>query len=570
MVNENPVIDPRFNNRSIDELVDESGYCQPWQTNDINVRVQVFTPYSDDTLGLYKFYTDVLVQDVPLVPINPPLLGQPFVCMNGLPDFSDIGTGLFYLKYTYTDENNVVQDIRSNPLNIQTKQPNTLLYQASNNKNDKDTIFLNADGSPVIFSYRVEAKIREPLAKNASELYADQYQSLTNENYIPYDAYTNYIGIGQKMFLSSYPTSGIPYWVVKLFNFVYSLDNVRIENDYFVSTGEEFKPTRPTGQINEDGYWGIAIQPAYQKNYQQYKTGIAPSSTFKVIELSKDYIGNTGNITIAGLFKDGIELVGVALNNKGGDAITMVISTNPDYSNPIATLVFPAHDPDSTEVDQDGHSDNVRHLFTAVRTLYVSGLTATNCDIHFRYIDYNAPNYVPPDNGTKFVQNVLYPWVPYSEGGYAFSDCFTVATGLGVVGSDFENCVLAGISGTPDMTKKLPLGWNRTSDGTLGVRTGTPNNLLTQLASQVGMHRHALVNLDTGTTQLSGLLQYITAFFTRGGIARNYAMQYSGTSPNAGSSSYQIDETGHIVTETDPMDITPDSIQVAYFYYIKP
>lgn len=570
LVNENPVIDPRFNNRSIDELVDTSGYCQPWQTNDINARIQVFTPYSDDTVGIYKYNSNVLVQDVPLVPIDPPLLGQPFVCMNALPDFSDIGTGLFYIKYTYTDENDIVQDIRSSPLNIQSRHANTLLYQATHNKNDKSTIFINSDNTPVIFAYRVEAAIREPLAKNSSETYADQYQSLTNENYISYDNYTNYIGLGKKTNLANYPSAGIPYWVVKLFNFVYSLDNVQIENDFFVSTGDEFKPTRPTNQLNENGYWGIAIQPAYQKNYQQYKTGIAPSSTFKVIELSDDYKGNTGNITKAGLYKDGIELVGVALKNIGGDDITMVISTNPDFSNPIATLIFPATDPDSLEVDQDGHSDNVRHLFTAVRTLYVSGLTGTNCDIHFRYIDYNAPNYVPPDNGTKFVQNVLYPWVPYSEGGYEFSDCFNVSTGFGVTGSDFENCVLAGISGTPDMTKKLPIGWNRTADGTLGVRIGTANNLLTQLASQVGKHRHALVNLDTSNSQLSGLMQRIAAFFTGGGIARNYALQQTATEANAGASSYQIDDTGHIVTDTDPMDITPDSIQVAYFYYIKP
>jgi hypothetical protein len=120
------------------------------------------------------------------------------------------------------------------------------------------------------------------------------------------------------------------------------------------------------------------------------------------------------------------------------------------------------------------------------------------------------------------------------------------------------------------MTKKLPIGWDRTVSGTLGVRTGTPRNLLTQLASQVGAHRHALVNLDTGTTQLSQLVQYITAFFTKGGIARNYAMQISSTSPNAGSSSMQIDEHGTIVNSTDPMDITPDSIFVAYYYYIKP
>jgi microcystin-dependent protein len=563
MVNENPVIDPRYNNRSIDETIDLSNYKQPWQTNDINARIQVFTPYSDDAVGIYKYSNDVLVQNVPLTPINPPLLNQPFVCMNALPDFSSIGTGVFYIKYTYTDENDIVQDIRSSPLNIQVDQPNTMLYEYWNNTNDKSTIFLNADGSPVIFCFRVEAAIREPLAKNASEVYDDQYYNITNESYIPYDNYTNYIGIGL-------PKGGLPYWPIKQLNFVYSLDNVKIEGDYFASTGEEFKPTRPTNQLIENGYWAIAIQPAYAKNYQQYKTGVLPSSTFKVIELSQDYIGNTGNITINGLFQDGIELVGVALKNIGGDAITMVLSTNADGSNPIATLDFAATDPDSLEVDQDGHSDNVRHLFTAARTLYVSGLTGTNCDIHFRYINYNAPNYTPPDNGTKFVQNLLYAWMPYTTGGYAFSDCFSISTGLGVVGSDFENCVLAGVSGTPDMVGKLPLGWDRTTSGTLGVRTGTPNNLLTQLSSQVGMHNHLSVNLDTSSTQLSSKLQRIAAFFTGGGIARNYALQTTTTLPNAGLTSTQLDENNNAVTSTDPMNITPDSLQVAYFYYIKP
>lgn len=583
MVNENPVIDPRSNNRSIDDTKDLAAYAQKWRTNDVNARIQVFTPYSDDEVGIYYYGTNVLAQSVPLVAIDPPLLGQPFVCMNALPDFSSIGTGIFYIKYTYTDENSVVQDIRSSPLSVQTNQPGTMLYQAWHNSNDKSTIFVNADGSPVIFCYRVEALIREPLAKNASEVYDDQYQSLTNESYIPYDNYTNYIGVNCTDF-NGRKIVGLPYWYVKKFNFVYSLDNVKIEEDFFVSTGEEFKPTRPTNQLIENGYWGIAIQPAYQKNYQQYKTGIAPLSTFKVIELSKDYIGNTANITINGLFKDGIEIVGISGKNNGGDAFTMVLSTNEDGSEPIGVIPFDAVDTDSLEVDKNAFSKNIRHYFTAVRTLFVTGLDGTNCDFRFRYIDYNAPNYVPPDNGTKFVQNLLYAWVPYQTvtynedgtvetvtktGGYDFSDCFSASTGLGVVGSEFENCVLAGVLGTPDFVDKLPIGWDRTTSGTLGIRKGTPSNLLTQLASQVGAHGHLAINLDTATTQISSRLQRIAAFFTTVGN-RSYALGTTNTDPNSGLTSNQLDQSGNIVATADPMNITPDSIQVAYFYYIKP
>lgn len=569
LVNENPVIDPRFNNRKIDDYIDLTGYAQKWQTDDINARIQVFTPYDNDAVGIYDYYTNVKVQDVALTPINPPLLNQPFVCMNALPDFSSIGIGVFYIKYTYTDENAVVQDIRSSPLSVQANQPGTMLYQGSHNSNDKSTIFINSDGSSVIFSYRFESSIREPLAKNTSETYQDQYESLTNESYIPYDNYTNYVGYNSTSYTGR-KISGIPYWCIKLLNFVYSLDNVQLEGDYVVSTGEEFKPTRPTNQKIENGFWAIAIQPAYQKNYQQYKTGVLPASTFKVIELSDDYVGNSENITRVGLYKNAIELVGVSGQNIGGDAFTMVLSTNADGSNPIATFEFPAVDPDSIEVDKQAFSENFRHYFTTVRTLYVSGLTGTNLDIHFRYIDYNAPNYTPPDNGSKFVQNTLQSWVPYAAGGYAFSDCFTIATGLGVVGSEYENCVLAGISGTIDFVGKLPIGWDRTTLGTLGIRTGTPSNLLTQLATQVAMHSHLAVNLDTGNTQISSKLQRIAAFFTGGGIARNYALQTTNTIPNSGLTSNQLDADNNIVTSTDPMNITPDSIQVAYFYYIKP
>ena len=196
MVKENAVRDPRYNNRSIDDYIDNSCYCQPWQTNDINARLQVFTPYSNDTLGLYSFYGDAKIQNVPLTPINPPLLNQPFVCMNGLPDFSSVPPGKYYLKYTYTDENSVIQDIRSSPLNIQVDQPNTMLYEVTNNKNEKGTIFLNGDGSYVTFAYRVEAAIREPSVKNSSQNYDGEYYNLTQPSYIPYETYINYIGIG--------------------------------------------------------------------------------------------------------------------------------------------------------------------------------------------------------------------------------------------------------------------------------------------------------------------------------------------------------------------------------------
>lgn len=447
MVNQNPVIDPRYGYLPVDDLVDESIYAQPIRTVDTDFRLQVMTPYSDDAWTIHEYYSDIQVQNVPLVPITPALLNQPFVCLNGIADWTGITPGTYYTKYTYTDENNVVQDIRSNPIDLQVDfldysqippTPTTFVYEATHTFNAFGVVFTDA-GSPVTFAYRFQGSWYNPLVKSITSRYNDEYNNPTQENSIPYVTRTNYLG----------NEHGVPFWVVEKVNLLMSLNSVKINGEYFTKLDDDFKPNVPANQAIQNGYWEINVQKVYNYNFTQYKTGLPPPNTFKVITLSLGYPGNTGAITIPNVFKNRFRLVGIQLTNNSA-AYQMEVGTNAPvsgvYSNDVASI----------PVASGNDFYLINHVFGTVKTVYIGIPPGTSADVDVEYIDETAPNYVPPSNTSKWVENTLYDFIETSAT-VTFADAFNAATGNGMVGTDWEDCILVGSAADVLLTRGVPL-----------------------------------------------------------------------------------------------------------------
>lgn len=450
-VNENPVIDARYNTIPIDSLVDDGSYAQPWEQTDKG-QIQ----YTNIFVPTCKLYTcdDIFVKDIVMAPISPPLINTDLICYNGEIDFSDVPVGRYYAKLTYTDENSVVQDWRTSPLDVELKHPGTLLYECYNNSNEKGAIFLNPD--PIIINCRVAGMLRSPLPKSDTESYEDQYDDLTQLSSIPSENWTNLIGNSHGN-VSNY--FQIPWWVIQKFNLLYSLNNVLIDGQPFAKIpGAEFKPFRVENQLNEDAYWGIDIQPNAAYPNAIYETGSEPDGDYVVIYKKKIYLNVGANFSIPGIFTDDTNLVKVILFNNGANAFTLKLGTSLG-GDEIRTFDIPA--------DQVKNPLLVEYPFTGNTTLYLTGLNGTNCKIIVVYDDFLASNTPPgpaPGTADKWQKNTLY-WFVENEAD-SFSTEFNAATGVGNVGTDHEGCVLAGTNGTLSVNELLVRGWDRTLPST--------------------------------------------------------------------------------------------------------
>jgi hypothetical protein len=459
-VNENPVLDPRYNTLPTDSLVDDSSYAQPWQTNDKG-QIQ----YTNIFIPTCKLFTceDIFVKDIVMTPIDPPLINTDLICYNGEVDFSDVDPGRYYLKLTYTDENDILQDWRTSPLDVEDEHPGTLLYEVSNDINEKGAIFTG-----IVINCRVHGMLRSPIPKSDSEDYEDQYDNLEQLSSVPSENWTNLIGNSYGN-VSNY--FQIPWWVIQKFNLLYSLNNVLIDGQPFAKiSGAEFKPFRVENQLNENGYWGIDIQPNAAYPSGQYETGDEPEGEYVVIYKKKTYINVAADFSIAGTFTDDTNLIKVILFNYGHDDFTLKLGTTLGGDD-IRTFEI-------TYTDSEKNVLLVEFPFTGNSMLYLTGLTGTDCKLIVVYDDFLATNTPPPEPITKWQKDTLYWYVENTPG--TFVNEFNAATGLGQVGSDHEGCVIA-----DDYIGRTVVGWDRSDAASRGTDIGDPDNLVMLTQGQI-------------------------------------------------------------------------------------
>jgi len=369
--------------------------------------------------------------------------------------------GRYYAKLTY-DDGVDIQDWRTSPLDVEEIHPGTLLYEVSNDINEKGAIF-----EGITINIRVQGQLFAPIPKSDTQSYEDQFDDLEQLSSIPSENWTNFIGNSHGN-VSNY--FQIPWWVIQKFNLLYSLNNVLIDGQPFAKIpGAEFKPFRVDNQFNQDGYWGIDIQPNASYPNANFETGVDPDGDYVVIYKKKTYLNVAADFSIAGVFTDDTNLIKIILFNNGGDAFTLKLGTTLGGAE-IRTFEIPA--------DQVKNVLMVEYPFTGNTTLYLTGLTGTDCKLIVVYDDFLATNTPPPTPVTKWQKDTLYWYVENTPG--TFANEFVAATGLGVVGSDHEGCKIA-----DDYARRGIIGWDRTDAASRGTDIGDPDNLITLTEAQV-------------------------------------------------------------------------------------
>src|ERR1051325_3657510 len=217
--NEAGITDSRYHTVLFDDRFDPTNYFQKVQKNDTNLRVQLLSDFVP-TLGLYDCH-DKFIKNVAFT--SRVITNASFLVYDAVPDYSDVPEGSYYLKLTYTDENDVLQDLRTSPLNVAEDWPGTLLLEYTNTYNDKGVIFVNEDKSLLVFGFRIEASFDEYQPLSADVDYIDQVYDSEVLNNTPYDNEKLYIGTDQA-------TGGAPDWAIKKMNLIFTLNKVAIDN----------------------------------------------------------------------------------------------------------------------------------------------------------------------------------------------------------------------------------------------------------------------------------------------------------------------------------------------------
>lgn len=537
------------------EQANDQDYFQPWQCGGGDYQadkgqIQLISDFVPEA-GLYTF-AGALVAAVPMIPIDPPILGTSFICYNGEVNFGLCDPGTHYVKMTYTDENDEPQERQTWPLDVQIYHEGTQLIEATNTRNDKGVVFVKADNSTLEFNFRVRSIVRQPIPKTDAEDYEDQYNTLTQENSIPFANYTQLIG-GPVL---------LPFWVIEKINLLYSLNKVKIDGYHFAKVAKsEFKPTRADVQP-QGAWWEVDIQPNEAYPADVFTTGTPPEGDYIVIKRCQNFNGITDDFALSGVFNVRKNLIRLYVENIGLDNFTLKVGTSRGIANIAQFDISNTKMVDGEPVDNVTNSLDIGVGFRVPTDIWLSGLSGTNCDITFDWNDYLAKNVTPDTSAAKWQKSTLY-WFVELPGGELFTDEFDVATGLGRADTDHEGCVLAGTNGTPSLTGMVVQGWNNAEVLPTATRqTEVGDNSITLSLAQLPEHRHFILNGDSQNTSGNDITPSngYARMQRNAGINRDYNIAASMTEPDRGPTSK--------IGAGDPIDITNHALILPAFYYI--
>lgn len=161
------------------------------------------------------------------------------------------------------------------------------------------------------------------------------------------------------------------------------------------------------------------------------------------------YIDQNANISIAGVFRNFSCLYDIILLNNSGSDITLKVGTSAD-SDDLINVVVP----------NGAYPINLRKVFQATSTVYISGLTGKNYSMFLVYFQYDEHPATPPGGSStpfKFPRCFKGMYEPLSDTDLDTHWDFT--TGLGRGGTAYANCAISGTNGTEAMGRFYPLGW---------------------------------------------------------------------------------------------------------------
>ena len=411
------------------------------------------------TLKIYQCGTGTLIDTLAGSTPTTGIIGQTFTCYEFMITWGSYPADTYYIEITYTDDEPILITWRSGAIQSATNWPNTIVFEYTNSQNDFSVIF----STGIVFAAIIEGAIADYEPGFEDVIYEDQYHNTTKLNSIPFRQFTLYLG-------SANGFAGIPPYMGDKANWIFSCDQVKADGQYYQNTvGSKWDISRT--DPNGTNFIGLKITIIEVINLflQSYDAGPIPAGSVKVVDRVLDFIGNSANITISGIFTSASLLTKIIIYNIGGDIFTINASTAADGSVPI-TSPF-------TTTGQPKDVWEINEPFDAVATLYLLGLSGTNCNIYVRYDQLDAPYILPPTSNKPFVKGTRYSYEEVTVGDFTID--WNIGTGSGNPGTKYEGCVISGTNGTKDMNGLKEIGWNPSLPLTRDMLVGNSGNTAT-------------------------------------------------------------------------------------------
>lgn len=154
------------------------------------------------------------------------------------------------------------------------------------------------------------------------------------------------------------------------------------------------------------------------------------------------YLAQSANITTAGVFRSNSDLQKIILINNSGSDVLLKIGTT-DGGSEIAEVSLP------NGVNQL----DISYFFTSAETVYWTGLTGVDFNLIALYCQMDEAPAIPPTSTTPSVSalkyGTVYDFFPAYEGHAEV--VWDFLTGFGKPGSGYEDAMLWGTNGLPDL-----------------------------------------------------------------------------------------------------------------------
>lgn len=238
-------------------------YKQKWQTND-SFPLQYESNFASINLKVIDCEQNIIIdQNAVQIRANKYLPGY-FVYENTI-SWASVPPGTYYLLQTLGGTKQMI----SEPIEVATEWPNTILYEYYNSTFHGDMVFETG----IILKFRCESFITRLEPGNERTAYRDQKMNPTILKSVPYRGFLLQIG---------YP-AGVPDWVIDLMNWIWSCDNVTCDGKSFaVADGAGFEE-QEYDKVYPFRSWTLKIQEGVNRYSKIINPEVDPNKKLLVV-----------------------------------------------------------------------------------------------------------------------------------------------------------------------------------------------------------------------------------------------------------------------------------------------